>query len=68
MGRSRRASGLQNRSNFEFSLIATNMLNHREFLDAANGTLCLCTPSTWGVLNSQLKPPRQMEFGGRFTF
>ena len=53
---------------FEFSFIATNMLNHRQFLDAANGTLCLCTPSTWGVLNSQLNPPRQMEFGGRFTF
>ena len=26
---------------FEFSFIATNMLNHRQFLDAANGTLCL---------------------------
>ena len=53
---------------FEFSFIATNMLNHRQFLDAANGTLCLCTPSTWGVLNSQTNPPRQMEFGGRITF
>ncbi|HUB18617.1 MAG TPA: carboxypeptidase-like regulatory domain-containing protein [Acidobacteriaceae bacterium] len=53
---------------FEFSFIATNLLNHRQFLDAANGTLCLCTPSTWGVLNSQLNPPRQMEFGGRITF
>ena len=53
---------------FQFSFIATNMLNHRQFLDAANGTLCLCTPSTWGVLNSQLNPPRAMEFGGRITF
>jgi len=53
---------------FEFSFIATNILNHRQFLDAANGTLCLCTPSTWGVLNTQTNPPRQMEFGGRITF
>jgi len=53
---------------FEFSFIATNMLNHRQFLDAANGTLCLCTPSTWGVLNAQVNPPRAMEFGGRLTF
>ncbi|MFY9745548.1 MAG: carboxypeptidase-like regulatory domain-containing protein [Acidobacteriaceae bacterium] len=53
---------------FEFSFIATNMLNHRQFLDAANGTLCLCTPSTWGVLNAQVNPPRAMEFGGRITF
>jgi hypothetical protein len=53
---------------FEFSFIATNMLNHRQFTDAANGTLCLCTPVTWGVLNSQLNPPRAMEFGGRLTF
>jgi hypothetical protein len=53
---------------FEFSFIATNVLNHRQFLDAANGTLCLCTPSTWGVLNAQVNPPRAMEFGGRITF
>ncbi|MGA8163080.1 MAG: carboxypeptidase-like regulatory domain-containing protein [Acidobacteriaceae bacterium] len=53
---------------FEFSFIATNMLNHRQFADAENETLCLCTPSTWGVLNAQANNPRQMEFGGRITF
>jgi hypothetical protein len=53
---------------FEFSFIATNMLNHRQFNDAENGTLCLCNPSAFGVLNSQANNPRQMEFGGRITF
>ncbi len=50
---------------FEFSFIATNMLNHREFFDP---TLSLSSPSEWGVLNSQANGPRAMEFGGRITF
>lgn len=50
---------------FEFSFIATNMLNHRQFQDTG---LNLDSPSTWGVLNTQANPPRQMEFGGRITF
>jgi hypothetical protein len=50
---------------FEFSFIATNMLNHRQFSDTS---LQVATPATWGVLNTQINPPRQMEFGGRFTF
>ena len=50
---------------FEFSFIATNMLNHRQFCDPA---LALYYSSTWGVLNSQANSPRAMEFGGRVTF
>lgn len=51
---------------FEFSFIASNMLNHRQFFDPANGGLQ--SPSSWGVLNSQANTPRAMEFGGRITF
>jgi hypothetical protein len=50
---------------FEFSFIATNMLNHRQFNDPA---LYLNSSATWGVLNTQANPPRAMEFGGRITF
>ena len=50
---------------FEFSFIATNMLNHRQFSDP---TLQLDSSAAWGVLNTQANPPRQMEFGGRITF
>ena len=56
-------------TSFEFSFIATNMLNHRQFTDAGGiGGVSLATPATWGVLNTQANPPRQMEFGGRLTF
>lgn len=50
---------------FEFSFIATNMLNHRQFDDAS---MSLNSASTWGVLTSQAGNPRQMEFGGRIDF
>jgi hypothetical protein len=50
---------------FEFSFIATNMLNHRQFNDPG---LALYSSNTWGVLNSQANSPRAMEFGGRVTF
>jgi hypothetical protein len=50
---------------FEFSFIATNMLNHRQFGDPGQA---LYSPGTWGVLNGQANPPRAMEFGGRITF
>ncbi|MGA2539210.1 MAG: hypothetical protein ABSF53_24600, partial [Terracidiphilus sp.] len=50
---------------FEFSFIATNMLNHRQFNDPV---LQLDSSASWGVLNTQANPPRQMEFGGRITF
>jgi hypothetical protein len=50
---------------FEFSFIATNMLNHRQFYDPA---LYLNSSASWGVLNTQANQPRQMEFGGRITF
>jgi hypothetical protein len=50
---------------FEFSFIATNMLNHRQFFDPG---MSLASPATWGVLSSQANAPRQMEFGGRITF
>jgi hypothetical protein len=50
---------------FEFSFIAANMLNHRQFNDPA---LYLNSSATWGVLNTQANSPRAMEFGGRITF
>jgi hypothetical protein len=50
---------------FEFSFIATNVLNHRQFYDPG---MALYSPGTWGVLNDQDNNPRAMEFGGRFTF
>ncbi|MGA8109118.1 MAG: hypothetical protein WB974_06765, partial [Acidobacteriaceae bacterium] len=50
---------------FEFSFIATNMLNHRQFRDAS---MSLNSASTWGVLTTQANSPRQMEFGGRIDF
>ncbi|HUB16996.1 MAG TPA: carboxypeptidase-like regulatory domain-containing protein [Acidobacteriaceae bacterium] len=50
---------------FEFSFIATNMLNHRQFFDPSLGPY---ETNVWGVLNSQANNPRQMEFGGRITF
>jgi hypothetical protein len=56
---------------FEFSFIASNVLNHRQFVDP---TLDLSDSSSWGVLSAQQsdingKPfTRQMEFGGRLTF
>ncbi|MGB9032084.1 MAG: hypothetical protein WCC27_18315, partial [Acidobacteriaceae bacterium] len=50
---------------FEFSFIATNMLNHRQFFDPG---LALYAPGSWGVLNGQANAPRSMEFGGRITF
>ncbi len=56
---------------FEFSFIASNVLNHREFVDP---TLTLSDPTSWGVLNTQEQDitgksfTRQMEFGGRITF
>jgi len=52
-------------ANFEFSFIATNMLNHRVF---DSPLLDLGAPSAWGVLNTQQNSPRQMEFGGRVSF
>jgi len=50
---------------FEFSFIATNMLNHRQFGDPGLG---LYESGSWGVLNGQANSPRAMEFGGRVTF
>jgi hypothetical protein len=50
---------------FEFSFIATNMLNHREFYDPSNS---ISSPASWGVMNTQANSPRQMEFGSRVTF
>ncbi|HUB19772.1 MAG TPA: hypothetical protein VL990_14115, partial [Acidobacteriaceae bacterium] len=50
---------------FEFSFIAANVLNHRQFWDPSLG---LNESSSWGVLNTQVNSPRQMEFGGRITF
>jgi hypothetical protein len=50
---------------FEFSFIATNMLNHREFYDPSNS---ISSPASWGVMNTQANSPRNMEFGGRVTF
>ena len=50
---------------FEFSFIATNMLNHRQFYDPG---LALYASGSWGVLNGQANSPRAMEFGGRVTF
>jgi hypothetical protein len=52
-------------ASFEFSFIAANVLNHREFYDPS---LNISSPSSWGTLNSQANPPRNMEFGGRITF
>ncbi len=56
---------------FEFSFIASNVLNHRQFIDPTNA---LYDPTSWGVLNTQQQDingksfTRQMEFGGRITF
>jgi hypothetical protein len=50
---------------FEFSFIATNMLNHRQFGDPSDS---ISDPGGFGVLDSQANSPRQMEFGGRITF
>jgi len=56
---------------FEFSFIAANALNHRQFVDP---TLDISNPSGWGVLSSQQSSingtpfTRQMEFGGRISF
>jgi hypothetical protein len=50
---------------FEFSFTAGNLFNHREFWDPS---LSLASPASWGVLNTQNGNPRQMEFGGRFSF
>ncbi len=56
---------------FEFSFIATNMMNHRQFNDPE---LSLNAPGSWGVLNSQVTNgagipfTRQMEFGSRIIF
>lgn len=52
-------------ASFEFSFIATNMLNHRNFDDPL---LDLGYTPLWGVLNTQQNAPREMEFGGRITF
>jgi hypothetical protein len=52
-------------TSFEFSFIAANVLNHREFYDPG---LALYSPSSWGELDSQANSPRNMEFGGRITF
>lgn len=51
--------------NFEFSFIAANVFNHREFSDPS---MNLSSPGAWGVLNTQNGNPRQMEFGGRINF
>jgi hypothetical protein len=56
---------------FEFSFIAANVLNHRQFVDP---TLDISNPGGWGVLSSQQSSingtpfTRQMEFGGRISF
>ena len=50
---------------FEFSFIAANVLNHRDFWDPS---LSISSPNSWGVLNTQVNSPRAMEFGGRITF
>jgi len=52
-------------TSFQFSFIATNVLNHRTFEDPY---LSLGATNYWGVLNTQQGVGRQMEFGGRFTF
>ena len=52
-------------TSFEFSFIAANVLNHRDFFDPDLG---LNSAGAWGVLNTQANEPREMEFGGRVTF
>lgn len=56
---------------FEFSFIAANALNHRQFVDPY---MDISDPAAWGVLNGQQSSingtpfTRQMEFGGRISF
>jgi len=52
-------------TNFQFSFIAANVFNHREFFDPS---MSLASPGSFGVLNTQNGNPRQMEFGGRVSF
>jgi len=43
----------------------TNVLNH---FQAANPTLNIDSPQTWGVISQQANSPRSMEFGLRVQF
>ncbi|MGB6870857.1 MAG: carboxypeptidase-like regulatory domain-containing protein [Acidobacteriaceae bacterium] len=52
-------------TSFEFSFISTNLFNHNVL---NNPGLGLGSPTYWGVINNQGNNPREMEFGGRFTF
>jgi hypothetical protein len=53
------------RVNAKFIATFSNVLNHMQF---ANPGLSLTSPQTFGVMNTQLNIPRQMEFGLRIGF
>ena len=53
------------RFSLELQSVFSNVLNHNQF---ANPTLDLADPTSWGVINSQINPPRSMEFGIRLNF
>jgi hypothetical protein len=50
---------------FEFSTIFANFFNHNVLADPS---LALYSPSSWGVENSQINTPRNIEFGFRVRF
>jgi hypothetical protein len=64
-GQLKKDTAIRESMTFELSFIATNMPNHRVFYDPG---LRLASPTSWGVLSPQQSNPREMEFGGRFTF
>ena len=53
------------RATLTFSMIFTNVFNHNVLEDQQ---LQLSNPSTFGVQNTQLNNPRNMEFGARVSF
>jgi hypothetical protein len=56
---------LTERFSTEFQFLFLNVFNHMLF---NNPTLSTTSPKSWGVLNSQVNIPRQMEFGLRVSF
>jgi hypothetical protein len=53
------------KTSFEYSMIFTNVFNHTVLADPG---LALYSPSSWGVLSTNINNPRSMEFGLRARF
>ena len=56
---------INERYHLQLVFTGLNVLNH---LQLGDPSMDIENPAVWGVLNSELNTPRQIEFGARFQF